>query len=257
MITANLIFSLAAFGQTSEKPAVQQQPQKPSTDADEQTPADPIEWVSLFDGKSLDGWTQRGGSAPYRIEDGAIVGTTVPGREENGKMVSGAPNSFLCTDRVYGDFNLELEFKVDRGMNSGVQIRSNSYPGYHDSRVHGYQVEIDPSDRAWTGGIYDEARRAWLYKLEGDARAEARKAFKQDEWNAFRIEAHGDRIKTWVNGVPVADLNDTMTLRGFIALQVHGSKAKETKEIRWRSIRIQDFDRPHTDPIPYTDQRKD
>ncbi|MBX7258870.1 MAG: DUF1080 domain-containing protein [Candidatus Hydrogenedentes bacterium] len=217
----------------------------------------PEHWVTLFDGKSMDGWTQRGGTAPYHVEDGAVVGTTVPGREENGKMVSGTDNSFLCTNRVYGDFILELEFRVDQGMNSGVQIRSNSYAGYHDGRVHGYQVEIDPSDRAWTGGIYDEARRGWLFKLEGDDKARARGAFKQDEWNKFRIEARGDNIKTWVNDIPVTDLDDSMTLRGFIALQVHSSKSKETKQVRWRNIRIQDFDRANTDPIPYKEQRKD
>jgi len=212
-------------------------------------------WVSLFDGKTLDGWTRRGGEATYRIEGGAIVGTTIPGKELRGKRVSGTPNTFLCTDRVYGDFILELEFKVDPAMNSGVQIRSNSYKAYKNGRVHGYQVEIDPSDRAWTGGIYDEGRRGWLFDLED--KEEAGKAFKQNEWNHFRVEARGDNIKTWVNGVPAADLTDSMTLRGFIALQVHGSKAAEPKEVRWRNIRIQDFDRPNTEPIPYDQQRKD
>ena len=212
-------------------------------------------WVSLFDGKSIDGWIRRGGKAEYRVEDGAIVGTTLPGREVRGKMRSGTPNAFLCTERNYGDFILELEFRVDPGMNSGVQVRSNSYRGYKYGRVHGYQVEIDPSDRAWTGGIYDEGRRKWLFDLEG--KDEARKAFKQNEWNHFRIEARGDNIKTWINGVAAADLTDTMTLRGFIALQVHGSKSEEPHEVRWRNIRIQDFDRPNTEPVPYKEQRKD
>jgi len=212
-------------------------------------------WVSLFDGKSIDGWIRRGGKAEYRVEDGAIVGTTIPGRKVRGKRVAGTPNTFLCTPRVYGDFILELEFKVDPGMNSGVQIRSNSYRGYKNGRVHGYQVEIDPSDRAWTGGIYDEGRRKWLFDLEG--KDEARNAFKQNEWNHLRIEARGDNIKTWINGVAAADLTDTMTLRGFIALQVHASKAEEPLEVRWRNIRIQDFDRPNTEPVPYKEQRKD
>ena len=212
-------------------------------------------WVYLFDGKSIDGWIRRGGKAEYRVEDGAIVGTTLPGREVRGKKVAGTPNTFLCTPSVYGDFILELEFKVGLGMNSGVQIRSNSYRGYKNGRVHGYQVEIDPADRAWTGGIYDEGRRKWLFDLEG--KDEARKAFKQNEWNHFRIEARGDNIKTWINGVAAADLTDTMTLRGFIALQVHGSKAEEPHEVRWRNIRIQDFDRPNTEPAPYKEQRKD
>lgn len=211
-------------------------------------------WLPLFDGNSLAGWTQRGGEAEYRVEDGAIVGITVPGRVENGKRVSGTPNSFLCTDVMYGDFILDLEFKVDPEMNSGVQIRSNSYPEYNNSRVHGYQVEIDPSERAWTGGIYDEGRRGWLYDLK--ANPAAQKAFKQNEWNHFRVEARGASIKTWLNGVPAADLNDFMTASGFIALQVHGSKAPEPHKVSWRNIRIIDLDRINTPAIPSVEQRK-
>ena len=188
-------------------------------------------WQKLFDGKTLDGWIQRGGEAKYHVEDGIIVGTTV----------AGTSNSFLCTAKIYGDFILELEFKVHPEMNSGVQIRSNSYPEYRDGRVHGYQIEIDPSDRAWTGGIYDEARRGWLYDLEG--KPEAQKAFKQNEWNHFRIEAKEESLKTWVNGIPVARLTDFMTARGFIALQVHGTKDKTPHQVMWRNIRLQDLER--------------
>ncbi len=213
-------------------------------------------WVPLFDGKTLDGWTQRGGKAPYRVEDGAIVGTTVPGgREVRGKKRPGTPNSFLCTEKDYGDFILELEFNVDPEMNSGVQIRSNSIKEYKFGRVHGYQVEIDPSKRAWTGGIFDESRRGWLYNLED--KEEARNAFKQNEWNHFRIEARGDNIKTWVNGVPAADLDDSMTATGFIALQVHGSKKPEKHEVRWRKIRIIDLDRADTPVNPSANQQKE
>ena len=212
-------------------------------------------WIDLFDGNTLEGWVQRGGTAPYRIEDGAIVGTTVTGKDVDGKRVSGTDNTFLCTERHYGDFVLELEFKVDPSMNSGVQIRSNSFDWFKNGRVHGYQVEIDPSERAWTGGIYDEARRGWLFNLEG--KPEAQKAFKQNEWNHFRIEAKGENIKTWVNGIPVADLDDFMTQRGFIALQVHASKAEEPMEIRWRNIRLIDLDRVNPQPVPFSVQRTD
>ncbi len=181
----------------------------------------------LFDGKTLDGWIQRGGKAKYAVEDGTIVGTSVPNTS----------NSFLCTEKTYGDFILELEFKVDPGLNSGVQIRSESRPDYKNGRVHGYQVEIDPSNRAWSGGIYDESRRGWLNDLKNNE--PARKAFKQNEWNKFRIECRGDSIKTWINGVPAADLKDDMTPRGFIALQVHGvGKRTEPLRVRWRNIRI-------------------
>ena len=111
--------------------------------------ADENGWIQLFDGKTLDGWTQRGGKAVYAVEDSAIVGSSVPHTS----------NSFLCTDKHYGDFELELDFRVDSSLNSGVQIRSNSLPDYKNGQVHGYQVEIDPSSRAWSGGIYDEGRR--------------------------------------------------------------------------------------------------
>ena len=185
-------------------------------------------WVSLFDGQSLDGWTQIGGKANYEVRDGAIVGSTV----------RNTPNSFLTTDKMYDDFILELDYLVDSTMNSGIQIRSNSYPHYMDGRVHGYQIEIDPSDRAWSAGIYDEARRGWLYNLEG--KPEAQKAFKQDEWNHYRIEAIGDTLKTWINGIPAAHLIDDKTSSGFIALQVHsiGKENKEGTEIIWKNIKI-------------------
>ncbi|HUV65493.1 MAG TPA: family 16 glycoside hydrolase, partial [Sedimentisphaerales bacterium] len=187
-------------------------------------------WQNLFDGKTLNGWIQRNGKAQYTVEDGMIVGTTV----------LNTPNSFLCTEKMYTDFVLELEFLVEPGMNSGIQIRSHSFEHFKDYRVHGYQVEIDTSDRAWSGGIYDEARRGWLYPLKD--KPEAQKAFKQNQWNHYRIEAIGDRIRTWVNGIPAADLQDDMTSTGFIALQVHASK-EAGRKIKWRNIRIQDITR--------------
>lgn len=200
-------------------------------------PAAEPAWKDLFNGKTLDGWTQRGGKAKYAVEDGAVVGTTAVG----------TPNSFLCTDRDYGDFILELEYKVDPKMNSGVQFRSQSLPGYKRGQVHGYQIEIDPSSRAWSAGIYDEGRRGWLYSLEKNPAAQ--KAFKQNEWNHYRIEAIGDSIRTWINGVPAADLRDAMTLSGFIALQVHGTSEKEPMQVRWRNIRIQDLGRHTWKPL--------
>ncbi|GAH63420.1 unnamed protein product, partial [marine sediment metagenome] len=152
--------------------------------------------------------------------------------------VPGTPNSFLCTEKMFSNFILELEVKVDTALNSGIQIRSSSFEEYRNGRVHGYQVEIDPSERAWSGGIYDEARRGWLYDLQKNEAA--RKAFKNGEWNHYRIEAIEDSIRTWVNGVPAADLVDSMTATGFIALQVHNSRIEGLK-VRWRNIRIQDL----------------
>lgn len=185
-------------------------------------------WVDLFDGEDLGGWEQIGGVATYSVVDGAIVGTTV----------DSTPNSFLRTEELYSDFILEYEVKLSAETNSGVQIRSNSFPEFENGRTHGYQVEIDPSERAWTGGIYDEARRGWLHPLK-DMPA-ARAAYKHLEWNKFRVEAIGDTIKTWVNGVPVSHLVDDRTAKGFIALQVHSIYSPDDVgiEIMWKNIRI-------------------
>jgi sugar phosphate isomerase/epimerase len=190
-------------------------------------------WTALFDGKSIDGWIQRGGKAAFAVEAGTIVGTSVPS----------TPNSFLCTPRSYGDFVLEYEFKVDEALNSGVQIRSQSSAAYQNGRVHGYQVEIDPAvkrDRMWSGGLYDEGRRGWLADLTQNE--PARKAFKPGVWNHIRVEAFGDRLRTWINGVAAADIVDSVDLEGFIALQVHGVKErKEALHVAWRGLRVQDW----------------
>ena len=149
-------------------------------------------WEPLFNGKNLKGWKKLNGKAEYKIVDGAIVGIS--------KM--GTPNTFLATTKNYGDFILEFDFKIDDGLNSGVQLRSESKKDYQNGRVHGYQFEIDPSKRAWSGGIYDEARRNWLYPLTLNPAAKT--AFKNNAWNKARIEAIGNSIRTWINGVPCA-----------------------------------------------------
>ena len=185
-------------------------------------------WEPLFNGKNLKGWKKLNGKAEYKIVDGAIVGVS--------KM--GTPNTFLATTKNYGDFILEFDFKVDDGLNSGVQLRSESKKDYKKGRVHGYQFEIDPSKRAWSGGIYDEARRNWLYPLT--LNPSAKTAFKNNAWNKARIEAVGNSIRTWINGVPCANIWDDMTPVGFIALQVHaiGNAADEGKTVSWKDIRI-------------------
>ena len=185
-------------------------------------------WISLFNGKDLSGWKQLNGKAPYKVINGEIVGFTK----------SGEPNSFLATTTDYGDFILEVDLLAD-STNSGIQFRSESTPGYLNGRVHGYQAEFDPSDRKWTGGIYDESRRLWLYPLELNLKGKS--AYKKGEWNKYRIEAIGNTMRVWINGIPTAHLVDNMTPKGFIALQVHGigKNEQEGKEIRWKNIRIQ------------------
>src|SRR5687767_12687370 len=166
-------------------------------------------WINLFNGKDLSGWKQLNGKASYAVTNGEIVGTTL----------FGEPNSFLVTEQHYGDFILELDFRLDAEMNSGIQFRSESKADYDKGRVHGYQMEIDPSERAWTGGIYDEGRRGWLYSLEYNP--PGKKAYKQRVWNHARIECIGPVLRIWINGIPTAHLVDDLTTRGFIALQVH------------------------------------
>ena len=186
------------------------------------------QWQNLI-GDDLSNWEQLNGTAPFELSEGVITGTTV----------INSPNSFLCTKEKYGDFILEFDTWFDPRMNSGVQIRSESMADYQNGRVHGYQVEMDPSDRAWSGGIYDEARRGWLYTL--DQNPEGKKALKAGEWNHYRVEAIGSSIRTWINGIPCADLVDDLTPSGFIALQVHGIGRDSSRiglQVMWKNIRI-------------------
>ncbi|HLN21789.1 MAG TPA: DUF1080 domain-containing protein [Bacteroidales bacterium] len=185
-------------------------------------------WLSLFNGKDLTGWHQLNGKADFKVEKGVLTGT----------MVANTPNSFLVADNEYSDFILELDLLADEGMNSGIQLRSISKPEIMGGRVHGYQCEVDATPRAWSGGIYDEARREWLYT--GDLNPEGKKAFKQGKWNHYRIECIGTNIRTWINGKPVAWVIDDMDSRGLIALQVHAvtAEAGPGSKIRWKNIRI-------------------
>lgn len=188
-----------------------------------------IPWINLINNNSLEGWIIKGGDANYKVENGAIIGTTA----------ANTPNTFLTTNKMYGDFIFEIDYKVDSTMNSGIQIRSNSLPYYREGMVHGYQVEIDPSKRSWSGGIYDEKRRKWLHTLEDNPAAQ--KAFKQNQWNHYRVEAIGDTIKTWINSVPASYLIDDKTASGFFGLQVHSigkNKDKLGKQVMWKNAKI-------------------
>jgi hypothetical protein len=203
--------------------------------------------VSLFNGKDLEGWTKRGGAATYAVEDGVIVGRSAPNTE----------NTFLTTDKEYGDFVLELDFKIDpKDFNSGVQLRSHFRPEGDHERVYGYQAEIDTDpDRAWTGGIYFEGgskdengewirKAGWLYDLSKNEAAQ--KERRLGEWNHLKVKAKGRRIRTWLNGVPAADYTDkdekAFSPKGFIALQVHGvGGSTDTKEVRWKNIKLKEL----------------
>jgi hypothetical protein len=188
-------------------------------------------WMNLFDGKTLKGWKRLAGTANYSVENGMIVGSTVVG----------SGNTFLATEKEYGDFILELDIKIASPKgNSGVQTRSHFDPKGHEGKgmVYGRQVEVDPSDRKWSGGVYDEGRRQWLYPLT--LHPEAQGAFKKSDFNHYRIECTGNEIRTWINRQAVAYVVDTIDRKGFIALQVHAisDAAEANSKIYFKNIRI-------------------
>lgn len=207
-------------------------------------------WRSLLAKSNLSQWQQLGGKAPYDLilDDPSgkiIVGTTIITDE----------NSFLATKETFSDFIFEVDIKVDAGMNSGIQFRSDSNEHYRDGRVHGYQMEVDTSTRRWSGGIYDESRSGWLYNLSRNKKCQD--IFNVDTWNIYRIEAVGSRLRTFVNGVPCADLVDEQAASGFIAFQVHSDgKEAEGRQVKWREPRIltDNLDKHATPETPYPKQ---
>lgn len=199
------------------------------------------EWVNLFNGKNLKNWIQKNGTATYRIEGDAITG----------KTSEGSPNSFLCTKKLYADFELEFEVKVSNELNSGVQIRSKTkeLPAGSEAkfgRVNGPQVEIEASgsNGAEAGYVYGEATgRGWLTTPD---RLKPHKHFKDGEWNHYRIVANGPKIETWINGQHIETLVDEEIYKthssGFIGLQVHGiKKGTGPYEASWKNIRIKEI----------------
>ena len=227
--------------ETAETESIAEAPSEPPTRTEDG-------WTVFFNNDTKEGWTQFNGKADYEIKDGVVIGTTK----------TGEPNSFLATNKDYSDFVLEYEVKVDTALNSGVQIRSNQYANdttmmitnsegeetereFPKDRVYGYQVELDPSPRSYSGGIYEEAGRGWLHDLSDNP--EAREAFNPDDWNQFRVEAIGDTLRTYVNGVLATDIVDDKTASGFIALQVHGIPDDKPGpyQVMWRNIRIKEM----------------
>ncbi len=188
----------------------------------------------LFDGKTLEGWVQKNGTATYKVEDGTIVGTTA----------KNSPNSFLTTVKDYGDFDMEFEVKVDDALNSGIMIRSRTEGGTNEGRVNGPQVEIEASGKngAEAGYIYGEAIGGWMTP---EADLKPHKTFKDGEWNKMRILAQGPRIRTWINGEQISDLTDEKVFEshptGFIGLQVHGVGDNGPFQVAWRNLAIKDL----------------
>lgn len=200
-------------------------------------------FTSLFNGVDLDGWVKRGGSAEYEIENGTIVGKCVPNTPGN---------TFLCSEKEFGNFVLKLQYKFLEAGNSGVQFRSAARPDGDGERVYGYQYEISPSGDV-TGRIYDEGRRGhqfgivWLDAFTPQDRLDAAQAsYKQGDWNDVEIQCVGPSIKTWLNGKLVVDMFDSFSMKGFFGLQIH---AGESGSVAWRNIRIKDLGESKWEPF--------
>lgn len=197
-------------------------------------------WTHLFNGKNLDNWSVKSGFATYAIEDGGVI---------VGKTATGSPNTFLCTNEEYGDFELKFEVKVDDGLNSGVQIRSKlknaDAKNAHGGRVYGPQVEIEAGP-GQAGYIYGEATgRGWLSPepQSDDKTVNQHDHFNNGQWNQYRVVAKGPNIKVWINGEMIADLTDEEIYKthpkGLIGLQVHGiGKDAGPYEVRWRNLNL-------------------
>jgi glucose/arabinose dehydrogenase len=183
--------------------------------------AGPAMPVDLFTKWPIETW-RKVGEATFALADGVLEGSGTLKR-----------NSFLVSPEMIGDFAFECDVLLEDQRNSGIQIRSHVNS---EGRVYGYQIEIDGSDRSWSGGLYDEGRRGWLQSLADNEAARA--AFKRGDWNHYRIECRGPRIRSFVNGVPCTDFEDTADLSGHLMFQVHSGDATTVK---WRNCRIETF----------------
>ncbi len=216
--------------------------------ADENTESHSEGWVDLFDGESFHGWRLRGGEADIYIDDGVIVY----------RAIMGSPSACIATEKHYDDFILVFDVKVlgeiNTGMNFRYRVREKDAEvvGLNGSlkeskklrkagEMWGYQCEIDPKDRAWTGGLYESGNRGWLAPLVDNE--PARKAYRRGEWNTLKIKAQGNRIQTWVNGVLAVDTTDDNCTSGFIGMQLHGVKREHQPGMKsmWRNLRIKEL----------------
>jgi hypothetical protein len=192
----------------------------------EDQPSDEKEFVSVFDGKTLDGW--EGDRNTFRVQDGAIVG---------GSLTTAIPrNEFLCLQREYRDFELRLRFKLlGQGANAGVQIRSRRIPNHHE--MIGYQADLGDG---WWGCLYDESRRRKV--LAGPSEEQRAKIVQREEWNDYRIRCQGRRIELWINGKKTVDFtepDESLEQVGLIGLQIHGGPPSEAwyKDMRIKELK--------------------
>jgi hypothetical protein len=202
-------------------------------------------WIRLFDGKTIEGWkATKDTNTNWYVEDSALVG-----------VVTTTMYHIHSLER-YRNFILELEFKLDSGVNSGVQFRSDYLKNdkkcnyvrgtdlksvektFKAGEFAGYQVEIETTSRAWCGGLYEECGRGWMQPLNHDE--PARNALKAGDWNHLRIRADGDHIQSWLNGAKATDFYDKQSAEGLIGFQVHDSNVKEIvgKKVRFKNIQL-------------------
>ena len=198
------------------------------------------DWVELFNGQNLDGWTEKTKEGSFRVEDGAIIGTAK----------SGLGTTFLCSNKDYADFELEFETKlIDNELNSGVQIRSKTFEpknGEKYGAVYGPQVEVTGRnfEKNGSGNIYGQGWKTWLTPKESK---KAHTFFKDGEWNHFRVLANGDQITTWINGNEVITTTvpaerHASNPSGLIGLQIHGiKKGTGPFQVAWRKIKIKEL----------------
>lgn len=193
-------------------------------------------WTSLFDGKTLAGWHNPYPYGKVWVEDGAIC-------------VQADKKFFLISDKSYSDFILEAEIMLpaEGKANSGVMLRCHvEGAGTDKTKVYGYQSECDPSERAWAGGFYDEARRLWIHPVKGDEGKVKLYQAPQGKWIKYRLECIGDHLKFFVDGNLTSDERDSMDLTGPLGLQHHGEKGQI---YRFRNIRIQDLGKHAWKPL--------
>jgi len=171
---------------------------------------------SLFNGKDLTGWTARGGTCEFKVEDGVIIGTCVPGSN----------STYLCTDREdFKDFVFTCDIKWEVDGNTGVMFRAKRKPGKKGGEVvFGPQAEMEgfERDRGWSGGIYGQSCGGYFYPLWLRSHEKVRNALGREKWNRITVSAKGNVVRTWVNGIPAAHWEDDGTYpTGYFGLQIH------------------------------------
>lgn len=191
-------------------------------------------WVSIFNGNDLTGWkiVALENPAPAVVEDGMIILRQLSKTKEH---------TFVATQASYQDFILELELKNDPNFNSGILLRCVESAPDDKVRLNGYQVKIDDTPRAWTGGIFDDFGNGWRWLHDLADNEKGRAAFKLGEWSHFRIECIGKSVKIWVNRIPIAHLVDEKYSKGSIAFKIHSAGNGPNigqSAMRLRNIRV-------------------